>query len=457
MKSVYLIGIGGIGMSALARYYKHMGSDVAGYDKTATRLTEELQKEGIAIHFDDSADNIPQQFKANREETLIIYTPAIPHDSGELDYFRREGFRIVKRSAALGVIAAGKRTLAVAGTHGKTTTSTLLAHIMRDSGNGCTAFLGGISRNYNTNLLLDRNNTLVAEADEFDRSFLQLWPDIAIITSADADHLDIYKDKESIVMAFSEFASQVKEDGALIVREGLEDIVTSQVSAKVLAYSFDTPCDFYTSEAEVINGGFFRFNLHYPGGKIENCTLGIPGWINVENAVAASAAALIYGIDPELVKRALGSFTGVERRFDIRLNTPVCSYIDDYAHHPKEISAAISSIRNIFPGRRLTGIFQPHLYTRTRDFAGEFAESLSKLDSLILLDIYPARELPIEGITSSVIFNNVTLSNKILIKKEELMDELDNREIDTLITFGAGDIDLFIKPITDYLKRRYNV
>ncbi|MDP3451400.1 MAG: UDP-N-acetylmuramate--L-alanine ligase [Bacteroidales bacterium] len=457
MKSVYFIGVGGIGMSALARYYNHMGSYVSGYDKTATRLTGDLEKEGIEIHYHDSVDNIPQRVKESKEESLIIYTPAVPSDSPELNYFLQNGYKTVKRSAALGVIAADKRTLAVAGTHGKTTTSTLLAHIMRDSGVGCTAFLGGISRNYNTNLLLDKNNTLVAEADEFDRSFLQLWPDIAIITSADADHLDIYKDKSSIVEAFSEFASQVKEDGALIVRKGLEKIVTNRSLSKIFTYSFDTPCDFYISEARVVNGGFFRFNLNYPGGKIEDCTLGIPGWINVENAVAASAAAILYGIDPELIKSALSSFVGVERRFDIRLNTPACSYIDDYAHHPKEITAAISSIRNIFPGRKLTGIFQPHLYSRTRDFAAEFAESLSKLDSLILLDIYPARELPIEGITSSVIFKDVKLKEKILITKEQLMEELKKREIDTLITFGAGDIDRFIEPITEYLKRRYNV
>ncbi len=457
ISNIYLLGIGGIGMSALARYYNHNGLYVAGYDRTPSKLTGELESEGIEIHYLDSEEHIPGKLLQERESSLIIYTPAVPKDSSEFNFFQNRGYRIVKRSLALGLIASEKITLAVAGTHGKTTTSTLLAHILTHSGRGCTAFLGGISKNYHTNLLLDKGDLLVAEADEFDRSFLQLWPDIAVVTSSDADHLDIYNDHKTILEAFKDFASQVKESGSLIIKKGVNRVVSSSAKAKIYSYSYDSPCDFYASRIKIVNGGFFDFTLNYPGGSINHCTLGIPGWINVENAVAASAVATLIGVAPEKIKEALAAFMGVERRFDIMLNTPVCSYIDDYAHHPKEISAAISSIRNIFMGRRLTGVFQPHLYTRTRDFADEFAQSLSMLDELILLDIYPARELPIDGVSSSIIFDKVKLESKVLINKDKLMDELKEREIDTLITFGAGDIDRFIEPITDYLKMRYNV
>jgi len=357
----------------------------------------------------------------------------------------------------LGEIASSKKTLAVAGTHGKTTTSTLLAHILTDSKVGCTAFLGGISKNYHSNLLLDKGNVLVAEADEFDRSFLQLYPDIAVITSADADHLDIYTNHKNIKDAFIAFAGQVKESGALVVKKGIGLDITNIAVKRIFEYSYDNPCDFYASNIRISNCGFFTFDINHPKGVITDCTLGIPGWVNVENAIAATAIALLYGLKDSQIKPALANFAGVERRFDIRLNTPECAYIDDYAHHPREIAAAISSMRNIFPGRRLTAIFQPHLYSRTRDFALEFAESLSKLDALILLDIYPARELPIEGVTSQIIFDSVKLEDKILIQKSELMETLEKREIDTLISFGAGDIDRFVEPITEYLKKRYNV
>ena len=457
VKKVYLIGIGGIGMSALARYYNHAGYRVVGYDRTESKLTLELCGEGIEIHYDDKVSNIPESFKESSSDTLVIYTPAVPADSEELCYFREMGYEVIKRSRALGHIASDKITYAVAGTHGKTTTSTLLSHIMEDSGKGCTAFLGGISKNYHTNLLLNKNNILVAEADEFDRSFLQLWPHIAVITSVDPDHLDIYDNQKSFREAFGEFASQINENGFLIVKDDIDREVFRNVKAKIYRYSFKNRCDFYASDIKIYNGGYFRFDLNYPGGVIEDCTVGIPGWVNVENGVAASAAALLGGVEPEKVKHALETFKGVERRFDIRVKSDICSYIDDYAHHPKEISAAVSSIRNIFPDKKLTGIFQPHLYTRTRDFAGEFAESLSGLDSLILLDIYPARELPIPGVTSQIILDKVTIEDKKLINKSELMNELENRDIETLITFGAGDIDRFVEPITIYLKKRYNV
>jgi len=454
MNYVYLIGTGGIGMSALARYYNHAGAVVAGYDRVCSKLTSELESEGISIHYDDNVALIPEEFIQNRDETLIIYTPAVPVTHSEYQYFLNNGYRIVKRSLALGNLASSKRCLAVAGTHGKTTTSTLLAHIFTHSGKGCTAFLGGISKNYHSNLLLDKGEFLVAEADEFDRSFLQLYPEIAVITSSDADHLDIYNNHAMIKEAFAEFASQVKPEGALILKKDLGLDLTNVKAGRVYEYSYDKPSDFYASSISAINGGFFRFDLNYPGGIIKDCTVGVPGWVNVENGIAAAAIALLGAIPPEAVKVALSTFLGVERRFDIRVNNSRYAYIDDYAHHPKELSSAISSMREIFRGRRLTGIFQPHLYTRTRDFADGFAESLSMLDELILLEIYPARELPVKGVTSEIIFKNVTIDNKIMLKKEELMENLASREIDVLVTFGAGDIDRFVAPITEMLTNR---
>lgn len=446
--NIYFIGIGGIGMSAIARYYNTKEFKVSGYDKTPSELTHALEAEGMEIHYEDNTDFVPK----NVEETLVVYTPAIPHDMGELVYVQQNGYRVVKRSRMLGEISEGQRCLAVAGTHGKTTTSTLLAHIFQHSGEGCSAFLGGISKNYDTNLLVSENDVIVAEADEFDRSFLQLHPEIAVITSMDADHLDIYGDSAHINEAFKAFASQVS--GTVITKYGL-DINASDTQAKVLRYSYDDPrADFHASEIIVDECGYFTFTLNTPDGKIEGCKVGIPGWINVENGIAAAAIALTYGIEPEKIKAALEAFQGVRRRFDIHLNTPECSYIDDYAHHPKEIAAAISSMRNIFPGRKLTAVFQPHLYTRTRDFADEFAESLSMVDKLILLDIYPAREEPIPGVTSEIIFRNVTAPQKVLITKEELMDYLAGEQIELLVTFGAGNIDRYISPITQMLKER---
>ena len=446
--NIYFIGIGGIGMSAIARYYHQKGLKVTGYDKTPSELTLALENEGIEVHYEDNIDFIPKDV----ENTLVVYTPAVPKDMGELVYVQEKGYRVIKRSRTLGEIAQGQRCLAVAGTHGKTTTSTLLAHIFHDSKEGCSAFLGGISKNHDTNLLVSENNTIVAEADEFDRSFLQLFPEIAVITSMDADHLDIYSDISNMHDAFKAFAGQVS--GTVITKLGLP-ICQEDTKAEILRYSYDdSKADFFAGNITVDECGYFTFDLHWPGGTIKDCKVGIPGWINVENAVAASAIALTYGLDPEKVKAALASFQGVKRRFDIHLNTPQCSYIDDYAHHPKEIAAAVSSMREIFPGRRLTAIFQPHLYTRTRDFADEFAQALSQVDKLILLDIYPAREEPIPGVTSEIIFSNVTIKEKVLLNKEELMDYLQTEPVDTLITFGAGNIDRYIKPITEMLCQR---
>ena len=448
MKNVYFIGIGGIGMSALARYYKFKGYNVAGYDRTPSDLTFALEAEGIDVHYQDQPELLPE----DKNETLVVYTPAIPADLGELVKAREEGYLLLKRSRTLGEVAKGQRCLAVAGTHGKTTTSTLIAHILTHSGEGCSAFLGGISRNYGTNLLMSENPTIVAEADEFDRSFLQLFPEIAVITAVDADHLDIYGDYAHVVEAFKAFASQVS--GILIAKKGIP-VDPADTKAKVYTYHYtDTSADFYPINARPDACGCFQYDLHTPSGVVPGFKVGAPGWVNCENSVAAAAVALCYGIDPEAVKAAIACFEGVKRRLEVHVNTPKLSYVDDYAHHPAELSSAITSLRNIFPGRKITAIFQPHLFTRTRDFAAEFAASLSLVDKLILLDIYPAREEPIPGVTSEIIFKDVTAPEKVLIKKEQLMDYLAEEPLDVLVTFGAGNVDRFIEPITEMLNKR---
>ena len=442
-RNIYFIGIGGIGMSAIARYYNAKGYAVSGYDKTPSPLTEALEREGIKVHYEDNISYVPQDV----EDTLVVYTPAVPKDMGELVYVQEKGYRVIKRSRMLGEITRGQRCMAVAGTHGKTTTSTLTSHLFTASGEGCSAFLGGISKNYDSNLLISTNNVVVAEADEFDRSFLQLYPEIAVITSMDADHLDIYGDEAHIREAFKAFASQVS--GTVIARYGL-DITSSDTKACIKTYAIGNPeADFY---AELLEDG--HFNLHYPSGVIEDCVVGIPGWVNIENAVGASAIALTYGIAPEKIKEALATFSGVKRRFDLQVRKPGCIYMDDYAHHPEEISAALSSIRNSYPDMKLTAVFQPHLYTRTRDFAPEFAQALSKADKLILLDIYPAREEPIPGVTSEIIFKDVTCPEKILLRRSELMDYLADEPVELLVTLGAGDIDRFVGDIAQMLKDR---
>lgn len=450
MKNVYFIGIGGIGMSAIARYYKNGGFAVSGYDKTPSALTRALESEGIAVHYEERCDLIP----GNIDETLVIYTPAIPHDMKELLFVKEKGYKSVKRSGALGEIARGKKCLAVAGTHGKTTVSTMLAHIMTSSKEGCTAFLGGISKNYNSNLLLGNNNLIVAEADEFDRSFLRLFPDIAVITSVDADHLDIYKDLETLRDAFVEFATQT--GGAVIVKKGIEKLFGKpSIKAKIYSYSSDGGGDFHPSDVTVRDDGHIRFTLNLNGNPIEGCTVGVPGRINMENAVAAAAAAYLYGISPAEIRRAIASFSGVKRRFDVRLDIPGHLYIDDYAHHPAELKATINSIREIYPGRKICAIFQPHLYTRTRDFQKEFSEALSLSDSLILLPIYPAREMPIAGISSETILDGVTIGDKKIVEKGDLLEEIASRENDITVTFGAGDIDRFVPQIEKLLREKY--
>ena len=448
MTNVYFIGIGGIGMSAIARYFKFKGLNVAGYDRTPSELTAKLESEGIQVHYEDRPDLIP----ADKDETLVIYTPAIPAELGELCFVKENGYRVVKRSLALGEITKGQTCLAVAGTHGKTTTSTLVAHILTEAGTGCSAFLGGISKNYGTNMLMSKTPTVVAEADEFDRSFLQLHPAIAAITAMDADHLDIYGDLEHVQEAFREFASQISE--TLILKYGCP-ISQDQISARIYTYHFDDErADIHSTNLRLSADGHYTYDLVYPAGVLKDIRVGTLGWVNVENSIAAAAICLCYGTDAQKIRHAIGTYQGAQRRLDEHVNKPGLAYIDDYAHHPAELASAISSIRGIFPGRRITAVFQPHLYTRTRDFAHEFAEALSGVDKLILLDIYPARELPIEGVTSEIIFKDVTAPEKVMLPKEELMDYLVKEDIDVLVTFGAGNIDRFIAPIREMLEKR---
>jgi UDP-N-acetylmuramate--alanine ligase len=439
IKQVYLVGIGGIGMSGLARYFHKRGCLVKGYDRTPTPLTTSLVQEGIDVVFDDSPASLAPEFKETTFSTLVIYTPAIPNDSAILNHFRNNAFELKKRSQVLGIISQGMFTVAVGGTHGKTTTSSMVAHILKDSGYDCSAFLGGITSNYNTNVLFGDNNAVVVEADEYDRSFLTLHPDIAVITSMDADHLDIYGDKGMLTESFKLFASQVKQSGKLLYRSGL-DLEKGQTYAA-------------SGEAEVrgeniaIKNGSFYFDLNSPEGKIENIRLGLPGLHNVENAVAAGQVALLLGIEPDKIKAALESFKGVKRRFEYIIKTDNKVFIDDYAHHPEELRACITAVKSLYPERKLLTIFQPHLFTRTRDFVAGFAETLSLSDEVLLLDIYPARELPIPGVTSDIILDRIPEGKARKCGKDEAVEFVKRVQPELLLTVGAGDIDTLVEPL----------
>ena len=456
-KSVYFLGIGGIGMSALARYFLHEGYRVAGYDRTRTALTDALTAEGAAIHYEDDVQSIPAEF-LDPARTVVVYTPAVPQDHGEYTYFREHGFRIEKRSQMLGLLAEGKYVMAVAGTHGKTTTSTLVAWLNRVLTGGGSAFLGGLSKNFDGNLVLGDGKRLAVEADEFDRSFLRLYPDVAVVTSADADHLDIYGTHEAVREAFAQFIRQIRPDGFLIIKQGL-DLTIDNAEIKVCRYSYDTPCDFYARNIELIGGGHYRYDVVTPSGVIEGCTLGIPGWVNIENSVAAVAsvwcAAQSRGEEPDAdrIREALSTFSGVKRRFEFYVNTPKQVYMDDYAHHPRELAATLTSVRQMFPGRRITALFQPHLYTRTRDLHTEFAEALSHADEVVLLPIYPAREEPIEGVTSDLIARQVTVPCRI-VDRDRLAETVAAMDTDVVISFGAGNIDACCEALAEVLKRK---
>lgn len=458
-KNYYFLGIGGIGMSALARYFLHEGAAVAGYDRTETRLTRELEAEGAVIHYDESVEAIPAMFR-DPATTLVVYTPAVPTDHAEYQYFISNGFQLEKRSQMLGYLSEGKRVMAVAGTHGKTTTSTLVAWLNRKLTDGGSAFLGGISKNFGGNLVLGEGDRLAVEADEFDRSFLRLAPHVAVITSCDADHLDIYGTHEAVKEAFSQFVCKILDGGALIIKEGVE-IALENKAIDYYRYSYDKPCDFYARNIRLIEGGHYLFDLVLPDGEMKDLTLGIPGWVNIENAVAAVAmtwvAARQEGVSfqRERLAEALASFSGVKRRFEFYLNSPQQVYMDDYAHHPRELAAALTSVCRMFPGRRVTAVFQPHLYTRTRDFYTEFAEALSEADEVILLPIYPARELPIEGVTSELIAERVTKPCRI-VERDELVATLAEEATDVVVTFGAGNIDVCCEPLAEALKHKMN-
>jgi len=441
---VYFVGIGGIGMSALARYFVKRGCVVCGYDKTRTNLTIALEHEGILISYLDDEAALPVCFLEDHEDTLIVYTPAIPKNSLILNYFKDAGFSLKKRSEVLGIISRGQFCIAVAGTHGKTTTSSMVAHILTHSGYGCTAFLGGITTNYNSNFLIGDNNVVVVEADEFDRSFLTLHPDIAVITSMDADHLDIYGDAAQLHESFHLFAGQLKEGGTLYVKAGLP--ISNGVT-----YSLWERSDTYGSNIRVEQRSFV-FDYFCQDHEIRDLHLQLPGKHNVENAVAAISVALKLGISVEKIKDAIASFTGVKRRFEYIVNSAEHIYIDDYAHHPEELRACFDAVRQLYPDKKLTVIFQPHLFTRTRDFADGFAEVLGTVDELILLEIYPARELPIEGVNSALLLEKITLANKQICTKDEAVQKIKAERPELLVTVGAGDIDTLIQPLKELLK-----
>ena len=455
--NIYFVGIGGIGMSALARYFIHEGWQVAGYDRTETPLTRRLEDEGAAVHYEDDVELIPTPFR-DAERTVVVYTPAVPADHSELRMFMEGSFECLKRSQMLGLLAEGKFVMAVAGTHGKTTTSTLAAWLNgRAAGEGC-AFLGGISKNFGTNLTLGSGDRMVVEADEFDRSFLRLYPHVAVVTSVDADHLDIYGTYEAVKEAFSQFIDQIQKGGSLVMKLGV-DVKVRNTEINLYRYSYDTPCDFYARNISLLEGGYYRFDIVTPDTVIENCTLGIPGWVNIENAVAAVAlfwcAARAEGkpMNADMLREALAEFSGVKRRFEFYVNTPKQVYMDDYAHHPRELSATITSVKRMLPGRRLTAVFQPHLYTRTRDLYVEFAEALSEADEVVLLPIYPAREEPIEGICSEIIAERVGVPCRI-VEREALAQSLAEMDTDVVVTFGAGNIDACCQSVAEVLQKK---
>jgi UDP-N-acetylmuramate--alanine ligase len=453
LKAIYFIGAGGIGMSALVRYFLSTGKKVGGYDRTPSQLTNKLVEEGAWIHYEEDSSSIPDEFK-DAASTLIVYTPAIPDTHEELQYFRNNGFTIHKRAQVLGMLTRSGKGLCVAGTHGKTTTSTMAAHLLNQSHIGCNAFLGGISKNYETNLLLsEKSEYFVIEADEFDRSFHWLTPYATVITSTDADHLDIYGTEEAYLESFSHYTSLIQPGGALIMRHGISLNHRLQEGVRLYTYSTDEG-DFHAENIR-IGGGEIFFDYVSPLGNIKDIQLGVPIAINIENGIAAMALAQLGGATNEEIKAAMASFKGIERRFDFKLKTDKVVYLSDYAHHPEEIKQSILSMRALYGDKKLTGVFQPHLYTRTRDFYQEFAQSLSLLDEVILTDIYPARELPIEGVSSQLIYDYLrTDMEKTLCRKEDVLDILTNKNIEVLITLGAGDIENYAPKICEILDKK---
>jgi len=444
-----MLGIGGIGMSALARYFYSQGIRVSGYDKTSTPLTDQLQNEGIPIHFTDDPVQIPGHID------LMIYTPAIPVDLKEFKSISNMSVPIQKRAEVLGQLTSYSPTIAVSGTHGKTTVSTMIAHILYNSKLGCSAFLGGISKNYNTNFLHSRNSDLiVVEADEYDKSFLQLEPMYTVVTSMDADHLDVYNSHENLKNTFREFISRTRSGGDILVKKGVE-LNYKPADTNSYSYALGEKSDFYARNIRH-NEGRYLFDLVTPDTTIEGLTLQMPGLINVENAVAAVSISLLCGVSAMEIQDALATFSGINRRFDIQLNTEELVYIDDYAHHPEEIRGLITSVRKLYPDKKVLGIFQPHLYSRTRDFAIDFAESLGLLNEVIVLPIYAARENPIYGIDSQLVLDKINIREKSIVSKEDLMNSIERKKFDILLTIGAGDIDQLVEPLKKNLLNRIN-
>ena len=437
IKNIYFIGIGGIGMSALARYFNTQGVKVSGYDKTPTLLTDDLVKEGIKIHFEDDIHQI------DKDATVIVYTPAIPANHGELNYYRDHGYNVVKRSDVLQWVTENAFTIGIAGTHGKTTTTSMTAHILRHTGFGCNAFLGGIASNYNTNFWSHEKNVVVVEADEYDRSFLKLSPNIAVITAVDPDHLDIYGTAEEVLKAFGQYADKIKPGGILIQKMGTT--VDTQLNNKTIqTYGYDkNNASYHTQNLKVVDGSYI-FDIVHPGGILKDVVLNMGGLHNVENATAAIAIALILGIDENKIKLAVADFKGVKRRFEYKVKTANKVLIDDYAHHPEELNALIAGVRSIYPGEKMVLVFQPHLYSRTQDQCDGFVATLDQADEVILLPIYPARELPIPGVTSEMLLRKMTLSNKKIMSKEELLNWAKNTSDKLIVMAGAGDIDACI-------------
>ncbi len=455
---VYFIGIGGIGMSALARWFRHYGCQVAGYDRTRTVLTQQLENEGVDVHYEDDVELIPEAFR-QPQDCLVVYTPAVPPDHKEMIFFRTSGFAELKRSQILGRITQDLFTIGISGTHGKTTTSSITAHLLTVANKNCTAFLGGITQNYGTNLLLGKENSpedplVVVEADEYDRSFLTLYPNVAVVTSMDADHLDIYGTHDEIKKSFQEFVQQIKNDGVVIVKHGLELQIPEHVQG--YTYAQGQEADFWSANVR-IEAPYFIFDLHTPNGTLQNLQIQVPGFHNVENATAAAAVGLLLGLSSTSIREGLKTYLGVKRRFEYIYRSESAIYIDDYAHHPAEVEAFLKSVKALYPDRKVTAVFQPHLYTRTRDFAAEFAESLSLADEVILLEIYPAREQPIDGVSAEIIFNEIRSPQKQLCRKSELMTIVHQSRPDVLVTMGAGDIDAFIQPIKAWLEEKSEV
>lgn len=445
-KTYYLVGIGGIGMSAIARYLKEEGNNVFGYDRVCTALTKELEQEGVEIVYEDNSSHI-----ATLNVDEVIYTPAIPSDSAILRYVKEMGIPLFKRSEALGRITRGKKTIAVAGTHGKTTTAGLTAHILKNSRIGCSAFLGGISNNYSTNFLVNHNSDyVVVEADEYDRSFLRLSPFFSLITSIAEDHLDIYGNLDNLEQAFIQFANLTDKNGRLFLKNNLPVKIESEVPKTTYSLT-DVDTDYYASNIRVSEGVYY-FDFHTPDKVYHDMKMTYPGRHNIENAVASLSMALSLGVNECEFREGLATFKGMKRRFDLRIKTDKTIYYDDYAHHPQEIEATIKSLKELYPDKRICGVFQPHLYSRTRDFAGEFAQSLELLDDIILLPIYPAREEPIEGITSDTILGKIRKSSKYYVEKDRLLPLLKTLQPELLVTLGAGDIDRFVEPITEMIR-----